>query len=1016
MRKTSTLLNAALVVALLAGNATAQVRYADTPDSILTPDRVETRLGMLRFFDGYPDAETVETVYEQLDFQRGVRAFLDALPIASLHAMREGLREAGCTGGTVGVFETLMDSRTLFLTANTESVYAMTWLDLKDGPMVVESAPDTLGILDDFFFNHVTDLGNAGPDKGKGGKFLILPPGYGGDVPEGYFTFQSATYGNWLIWRGFQVDGNPRPAVVNLKSNTRVYPLAQRDNPPEQKFVNLSGQYFNTIHANDFTFYEEVAEVIQEEPTDSLDPEMLGLLAAIGIEKGKPFAPDARMKEILTDAAAVGNATARALVFETRDPDSYIFEDSAWKTGFIGGSHEFSKDGVRLLDARSLFFYYATGITPAMAAKMVGVGSQYAGAMVDSEGRALDGGRTYRLRFPPNAPAKDFWSLVLYDNQTRSMLQTDQQFPSLNSERGVKRNPDGSTDIYFGPKAPSGKQSNWIQTVPGKGWSVILRLYGPLEAWFDKDWQPGDIELMTDVPAVKSTGGKYEFTTGLPASITTPVRVETRIGALEFFDGFPTKETVKLVYDNLDFMRGVEAFLTAMPAASLHAVREGLRSIGATRSGIIASTEELMDAHSLFLTPNTESVYIMTWLDLSDGPVVVESPPNTLGMVNDFFFRYVADLGNAGPDKGEGGKYLFLPPDWKGDVPGGYFTFRSPTYGNGIFWRGFLVDGDPGPAVKAATETVKIYPLDRPRDRERMEFFNVSGKSFNTIHANNIDFYKEVRTVIDEEPAAAFSPEVLGLLAAIGVEKGKPFDLDERLRGILEEAAAAGNATARAISFRSRDPRAYYYEDSAWFTPFAGGSHEFLTSSGARDLDARTMFHYPYTAVTPAMAMKMVGVGSQYAVAAVDADGNYLDGSKSYEVTMPKGIPAKDFWSFVLYDPQTRSILQTPRTAQPSLSSQSGEVAFNDDGSCTIHFGPEPPADSESNWIQTVPGKGWFTILRLYGPLEPWFDKTWKPGEIEIKGQASLESASQSVRQTTKPTPWAGARKCFRKS
>jgi hypothetical protein len=959
------------------------IEYAAIPPQLLTPDRVETRIGTFEFFDGLPSATTVEMAYDHLDFMRGTRVFLDALPIASLYAMREGLREVGAVDGTVGIFEELMDPKTLFLTPNTESVYAVTWIDLKDGPVVIESPPNTLGLLDDFWFQYVTDLGNAGPDRGQGGKFLILPPGYEGEEPEGYYTVRSATFGNWLLLRGFLEEGAPQPAVANIKQHMRIYPLEQRESPPEQKFVNLSGREFNTIHAVDFSFFEEINQVVQEEPTETVDPELLGLLASIGIEKGKPFAPDARMKKILTDSASVGNATARAIVFSTRDPESFLFEGSAWKTGFIGGSHEFARDGVRLLDARSLFFYYATGITPAMAFKMVGVGSQYAGATVDSMGKTIDGGKTYRLHFPPNVPAKDFWSLVIYDNQTRSMLQTDQQFPSLNSQRGVVQNDDGSTDIYFGPKAPAGKEKNWIQTVPGKGWSVVLRLYGPLESWFEQTWQPGEIELMEEVPAVQQAQSVYRMTTNIPASIATPDRVETRIGTLEFFDGFPTPETVELVYDNLDFMRGVEAFLSTMPAASMLAVRDGMRDVAGRESGFVAITENLMDSHSLYLTANTESVYIGSWLDLRDGPMVVESPPNTLGMVNDFFMRYVADLGNAGPDRGRGGKYLFLPPEWKGDVPDGYFTYRSPTYGNLLFWRGFLVDGDPGPAVEMVKEIVKIYPLDRPQDRDATIFVNASGKFYNTIHANTIDFYREVSEVIDEEPASAFSPELLGLLAAIGVEKGRPFEPQARMRKTLEEAVAVGNATARAISFRARDRRAYYYDDSAWFNPFVGGSYEFLRESGGRDLDARTMFHYPFIAVTPAMALQMVGIGSQYAVAAVDADGEYLDGSKTYSLTLPAGIPANDFWSFVIYDPQTRSLLQTPRTAFPSLSSQSGEVQTNPDGSTTIWFGPEPPAGQESNWVPTVTGKGWFTILRLYGPLDSWFDKTWQPGELE---------------------------------
>jgi len=236
-----------LAAALTAGACTAgdgSAGYERIPPSILTPDRVETRLGTLAFFDGYPGPETVAAVYDHLDFQRGVRAFLDALPIASLHAMREGFRGVGAVNGTVGIVENLMDARTLFLTANTESVYAITWLDLKDGPMVVESAPNTLGILDDFWFGHVTDLGNAGPDRGQGGKFLILPPGYDGQVPEGYYTFESRTFGNWLIWRGFLVDGDPAPAVANLKAHTRIYPLARRNAPPTTEFVNLSGRSF----------------------------------------------------------------------------------------------------------------------------------------------------------------------------------------------------------------------------------------------------------------------------------------------------------------------------------------------------------------------------------------------------------------------------------------------------------------------------------------------------------------------------------------------------------------------------------------------------------------------------------------------------------------------------------------------------------------------------------------------------------------------------------------------------
>lgn len=473
------------------------------PSSIMTPDRVETRIGTLEFFDGVPSRKTAEKAFDNLTFLRGVEVFLNGVPMASVHAIVEGFKSIGVTEAHhMIVTDKLMDSKPLFLTANTDTVYAFSFFDLeKTGPLVIEIPPGCgPSTVNDAFFRFVVDMGLPGPDQGKGGQYLLLPPGYEGEVPEGYFIARSPSYINVFVLRGFLVDGKPDAATKMFSEQVKVYPFSEKENPPKMVITSGSNISYNTIHANDFTFYEELSAVLQKEPIDFISPELRGLFSTIGLQKGKAFDPSPELKAILTDSVAVANATARSLIFRTPQKEAYLYDKSYWKVGFIGGNHEWLKDdgaGGRYLDARTLFFYGATVNTPAMVAKMVGMGSQYAMITQDSKGDVLDGGKTYSLKIPVNVPAKDFWSIVVYDPQTRSELQTSSPFPSKNSMTGnMVANDDGSIDLYFGPIAPKGKERNWIETVPEKSWFPILRLYGPLEPWFDKSWRPGDIELV----------------------------------------------------------------------------------------------------------------------------------------------------------------------------------------------------------------------------------------------------------------------------------------------------------------------------------------------------------------------------------------------------------------------------------------------------------------------------------------------------------------------------------------
>jgi hypothetical protein len=513
-----------------------------------------------------------------------------------------------------------------------------------------------------------------------------------------------------------------------------------------------------------------------------------------------------------------------------------------------------------------------------------------------------------------------------------------------------------------------------------------------------------------------------QTTPAIPPAISTPNRVETRIGTLEFKDGAPSADTVAKVYDNLDFTHAFEAMVNTFRGVSVAAMHKGLLSAGVKDNEYILYSG-LMDAKSLFLTANADTVYSIGILDLSKGPMVLEVPSNALGAIDDYWFRWVIDLGSPGGDRGEGGKYLILPPGYDGPVPeGGFFVARSKT--NRVLWftRSFMENkSDPKPVADLIKKTTKIYPyevggygtpiaeflsgkakLGRITPQPPAVFHEGTGKAFSTIPPSDFSYYEVLNEIVQQEPATSLGEELMGPVAAIGIIKGKPFAPDARMKKILTEAAALGNATSRSLFMNPREAEGWaYYPGSAWWNNMLAGGYEFETPiplitpegakpfppSGQRLLNARTSFFYGITGITPGMAMRVTGIGSQYLYAQVDSRKEYFDGAKTYKVTLPKDIPAVNFWSFTLYDNQTRSMLDTPQR-YPRAGSQSfpSPAAEPDaDGSTTVYFSPTQPAGvKRGNWIQTVPGKGWFTYLRFYGPLQPFFDKTWRPREIEL--------------------------------
>ena len=538
LRKISTL--ALLAGALSLGGAmhAAAEEAFQTPDYLITPDKLDSSIGTLEFTDGAPTQATADKVWDTLDFNNALSVYLNSYGGASAYAIRQGFIDAGIEDNSVLIFESLMDSKSLFLTANADTVYYLSAIDLSKGPMVIEQPSDAVGTINDMWFTWIIDIGGPGPDRGEGGRYLIVPPGYDGPLPEGgFFIGHSKTDHVLYAARAYLKDNDPKPAVDNIKANLKIYPytpggvgssiatalegglrLEQTPPAPETKFIDGSGMAFNTIPPSDASVFDVINANVQAEPATSYDVELLGQMAAIGIVKGQEFKPDARMQKILADAAAVGSATSRALNWMPREelgwtyyPDSY-WANMLWQGGanFETPPPMINKDGTfaplpatgaRTLASRTAFYYGYTLSSPGMIMRLPHVGSQYLMGFLDAKGEVLDGAKTYKVTMPKDIPAAAFWSFTLYDNQTRSMLQTPQGYPRSGSQSypspAAEAAEDGTTTVWFSPEQPEGvARGNWIQTVPGKGWFTLLRLYSPLESFFTKEWRLSEIEVV----------------------------------------------------------------------------------------------------------------------------------------------------------------------------------------------------------------------------------------------------------------------------------------------------------------------------------------------------------------------------------------------------------------------------------------------------------------------------------------------------------------------------------------
>jgi hypothetical protein len=417
------------------------------------------------------------------------------MPLVAFDAMRQAfLRDAGAKYNDIVYWSKQADWRLQVTTPNASSWYVYVAINTANGPQVIDipaaEGAGLFGSMNDAWQAPMADVGPEGEDKGQGAKYLLLPPGYKDAVPDGFIPLRFNTYNGYSILRAIPVTTSEADVAkaLDLVKKTRVYSLSRAKNPPPQRHIDMAGRLFDGIAPFDDKFYESLARMVNDEPVQTRDLAVMGQLKSIGIEKGKEFKPDAATREILKKAIA--DAQAGFIQFMTSL--SPFAPGSRWtvpgtpvgmETGFL-----FERDGRIEIDERAALFFF--GCAPP---KKVGAATFYLLGSKDAVGTPLQSATTYRLRVPPNVPARQFWAVTVYDLVTAAFIRESPKV-EVNSYQKPAANADGSVDVFFGPKAPAGKEANWVFTAPSKRWGAIFRFYGPEKPLFDKTWVLPDIE------------------------------------------------------------------------------------------------------------------------------------------------------------------------------------------------------------------------------------------------------------------------------------------------------------------------------------------------------------------------------------------------------------------------------------------------------------------------------------------------------------------------------------------
>jgi len=470
---------------------------------------IETKKGTITIDHDYLTPESAQLLSDELFYLRAVQVYHLALPAVGGAGIFYEQDKVGASVGDIIYWSDFMNSDIELLTGNTSVLYFMSLQDLSNGPIIVHMPAGNLqGHADNIYQQVITDWGIVGPNEGNEASFLFLPPNYDGEIPpifngetENYFVFQSDTMQFLAMARAF-VNAPDMAAADELIKSVEIYNLSEIDNPPQTKFFDVAGESIKLSHPQTEGFWEFLHEVYSKETVvRPEDKNLIGLMHTIGIVPGEPFEPDERSKEILDAAAVLADLMARNIAYDSPVKEPFIYwPDKNWELAFMTKNPRYEDErGATQIEQRMSFMYQAITTADAMVLELVGKGSKYLGTYRDADENFLIGSNTYHLNIPADVPAANFWSLVVYDAETRSMIKNDVQplpaIRSLDSDK-LKQNEDGSYDVYFGPEAPEGYENNWVKTNEDDGFFVFFRFYSPTEAYYDKSWQLPMIELI----------------------------------------------------------------------------------------------------------------------------------------------------------------------------------------------------------------------------------------------------------------------------------------------------------------------------------------------------------------------------------------------------------------------------------------------------------------------------------------------------------------------------------------